>query len=44
MGRRQKYSAEQIITKLREAEVLLSQRKNIAEVSVELRFHGRSHS
>lgn len=33
MARRRKYSAEQIITKLREAEVLLSQGKTIAEVS-----------
>ena len=33
MGRRRKYSAEQIITKLREAEVLFSQGKNIAEAS-----------
>jgi len=43
MTRKRKYSAEQIITKLREAEVLLSQRKTIAEACVELRFHGRSH-
>ena len=33
MARKRKYSAEQIITKLREAEVLLSQGKTIAEAS-----------
>ncbi len=33
MGRRRKYSAEQIVTKLREAEVLLSQGRTIAEAS-----------
>lgn len=34
MGRRRKYySAEQIVTKLREAEVLLSQGKTISEAS-----------
>ncbi len=33
MARKRKYSAEQIITKLREAEVLLSQGKTIGEAS-----------
>ena len=33
MARKRKYSAEQIITKLREAEVILSQGKTIAEAS-----------
>ena len=33
MTRRRKYSAEQIVTKLREAEVLLSQGKTITEAS-----------
>ena len=33
MARKRKYSAEQIITKLREAEVLLSQGKTISEAS-----------
>jgi len=33
MTRKRKYSAEQIITKLREAEVLLSQGKTISEAS-----------
>ena len=33
MARKRKYSAEQIITKLREAEVLLSQGKTIREAS-----------
>jgi putative transposase len=31
MARRRRYSAEQIVTKLREAEVLLSQGKTVAE-------------
>ena len=33
MAQRRRYSAEQIITKLREAEVLLSQGKTVAEAS-----------
>lgn len=33
MARKRRYSAEQIVTKLREAEVLLSQGKTIAEAS-----------
>lgn len=33
MARKRKYSAEQIITKLREAEVILSQGKTISEAS-----------
>lgn len=31
MGRRRNYTAEQIVTKLREAEVLVSQGRTIAE-------------
>ena len=43
MARRRKYSAEQIITKLREAEVLLSQGKNIAEASKVLEISEQSY-
>jgi len=43
MGRRRKYSAEQIITKLREAEVLFSQGKNIAEASKVLEISEQTH-
>ncbi len=43
MGRRRKYSAEQIITKLREAEVLLSQGKTIAEASKALEISEQTY-
>ncbi len=43
MGRRRKYSAEQIITKLREAEVLLSQGRTIAEASKALEISEQTY-
>jgi len=43
MARRRKYSAEQIITKLREAEVLLSQGKTIAEASKVLEINEQTY-
>ena len=43
MARRRKYSAEQIITKLREAEVLLSQGKTISETSKSLEISEQTY-
>ena len=43
MARKRKYSAEQIITKLREAEVLVSQGKTIAEASKSLEISEQTY-
>ncbi len=43
MGRRRKYSAEQIVTKLREAEVILSQGRTITEASKALEISEQTY-
>ena len=43
MSKRRKFTPEQIITMLREAEVLLSQGKTVKEVSRQLGIHEQSY-
>lgn len=43
MARRKRYTSEQIILKLREADVLLSQGKTVQEVSKALEIHEQTY-